>query len=118
MLGPLVRPMTPLIGVAAGDAKGQDHARAGRAPWRAWYKTKRWERLRLQVFVRDSYTCQRTGEMCLGKHPEPNSPVANHRVPHRGNAELFWDPGNIETVTKAVHDGMIQSEERAGDRER
>lgn len=80
---------------------------------RSWYKSKRWESLRQQVFVRDLYTCQRTGELCIGKHPAANSPVANHKVPHRGDPELFWDISNIETVTKAVHDGVIQSEERA-----
>lgn len=81
-------------------------------PWRAWYKTKRWQDLRLAVFARDLYRCQRTGEMCIGKHPSPNSPVANHKTPHRGRAELFWSMDNIETVTKAVHDSIIQSEER------
>lgn len=83
------------------------------APWRAWYGTDRWRRLRLEVFVRDHFTCQRTGAVLVGKYPAPNSPVANHKVPHKGNPELFWDPSNIETVSKEVHDGLIQSEERA-----
>jgi hypothetical protein len=38
--------------------------------------------------------------------------VANHKIPHRGDPVLFWDINNIETVTKAVHDSLIQSEER------
>ena len=79
---------------------------------RSWYKSERWQRLRLEVFVRDLYTCQRSGELCIGKHPAPNSPVANHKVPHHGDPELFWNINNIETVTKAVHDSLIQSEER------
>lgn len=82
------------------------------APWRAWYSTAEWQALRLRVFVRDAYTCQRTGELCTGKHPAPNSPVANHKRPHRGNRELFFDETNIETVTKAVHDSTIQAEEQ------
>jgi len=79
---------------------------------RSWYKSERWQELRRQVFARDLYTCQRSGELCIGKHPAPNSPVANHKIPHHGDPELFWDIDNIETVTKAVHDSLIQSEER------
>lgn len=83
------------------------------APWKAWYKTARWERLRQLVFLRDLYKCQRSGELCIGKHPAPNSPVANHKRPHRGDPVLFWDPDNVETVSKQIHDGIIQAEEQA-----
>lgn len=86
---------------------------AARQPWKAWYKTRRWAELKQAVHVRDNYTCQRTGELCSGRYPEPNSPVANHKVAHRGDEALFWDINNIETVTKAVHDGLIQREEQA-----
>jgi len=82
------------------------------APWKAWYKTKRWRDLKDQVHIRDNYTCQRTGQLCAGKYPAPDSPVANHKRPHRGNPALFWDESNIETVTKAVHDSTIQREEQ------
>ena len=85
----------------------------GSQPWKAWYKTKRWQELKLLVHIRDNYTCQRTGRVCGGKYPSPDSPVANHKRPHRGNPALFWDPDNVETVTKAVHDSAIQSEEQA-----
>jgi len=102
----------PRLGYDPGDAVAADRHRNMMSPWREWYRTKRWYQLRHQVFVRDLYKCQRTGQMCSGKYPAPNSPVANHKVPHRGNPDLFWDINNIETVTKAVHDGLIQSEER------
>lgn len=82
-------------------------------PWRAWYKTARWQKLKLSVHVRDMYVCQRTGVICLGKYPAPNSPVANHKQPHRGDPELFWDPDNIETIAKSVHDSDVQREEQA-----
>jgi 5-methylcytosine-specific restriction endonuclease McrA len=82
-------------------------------PWKRWYKTARWAKLRQQVFMRDLYTCQRSGLICSGEHPAPDSPVANHKVAHRGNPDLFWDIDNIETVSKEVHDGLIQAEEQA-----
>lgn len=81
-------------------------------PWKAWYKTARWRRLREQVLVRDAYTCQRTGQVLAGKHPAPDSPVVNHKRPHRGDEALFWDIDNLETVSKAVHDSAIQAEEQ------
>lgn len=82
-------------------------------PWKAWYKTKRWLDLRERVFLRDLYRCQRSGVLCRGKHPAPNSPVANHKRAHRGDPKLFWDEDNVETVSKAVHDSIIQTEEQA-----
>lgn len=82
--------------------------------WRGWYKTARWQRLAKACYVRDNYTCQRTGMILGGKYPAPNSPVANHKVPHKGDPVLFWDPDNIETIAKVVHDSPVQSEERTG----
>jgi len=82
------------------------------SPWKAWYKTARWRRLREQVLIRDAYTCQRTGQILAGKHPAPDSPVVNHKRPHRGDERLFWDIENLETVSKAVHDTSIQAEEQ------
>lgn len=82
------------------------------APWRSWYSTKRWSELRLKVLERDGYICQRSGVVCSGVSPEPNSPVVNHRIPHRGDPALFWDETNLETVTKQVHDTIIQAEEQ------
>lgn len=105
--------LSPRLGFAQGDTKAADKSRNQLAPWRAWYKTARWAKLRHQVFLRDLYKCQRTGVLVIGKHPAPNSPVANHKRPHRGDPNLFWDINNIETVSKAVHDRLIQSEERA-----
>jgi 5-methylcytosine-specific restriction endonuclease McrA len=96
----------PVQGVAPKRNRNTAH-------WRAWYSTARWQALRLKVFVRDNYTCQRTGALCAGTHPAPDSPTANHKVPHRGNPALFWDEDNIETVTKEVHDTLIQREEQA-----
>ena len=111
-LKPRLGSLAPRLGYAAGDEKARDRQRRDTQPWRNWYKSARWERLRQQVLVRDMFTCQRTGELCTGKSPAPNSPVVNHKRPHRGNAALFWDIDNLECVSKAVHDSLVQSEER------
>lgn len=99
------------IGRPPRQAEQQGRYRAN-APWRAWYGTAEWQRLRLRVFVRDGYICQRTGILCGGKHPAPDSPVANHKKPHRGNRALFFDEANVETVSKEAHDILIQQEEQ------
>ena len=82
------------------------------------YKTQRWQDLRRERLIRDNYTCQRTGRICGGTYPAPDSPVVNHKTPHRGDEALFWDIENLETVTKAVHDSEIQKEEQASLHER
>lgn len=109
------------IGVAPqriGQAPRRDHeGKPARyreeAHWRAWYKTARWRALRQEVLIRDGYTCQRTGQVCAGKYPDPNSPTVNHKRPHRGDPALFWDITNLEVVAKSVHDSAIQKEEQA-----
>jgi predicted kinase len=113
--------MRPTPGLAPGFAfKGQampkryDQRSDNAEAYRRWYKTERWQRLAKACYARDLYTCQRTGELLIGKYPAPNSPVANHKTPHKGNPELFWEMNNIETVSKRVHDGAIQSDERLG----
>jgi 5-methylcytosine-specific restriction endonuclease McrA len=80
---------------------------------RAWYNSRRWRKLREKIWARDLYTCQQTGEICTGKHPAGNSPVADHIVPHRGNEALFWDESNLQTVSKAYHDSQKQREEKS-----
>ena len=103
---------SPRLGYAQGNQKAADRSREQLAPWRLWYRTARWQRLRHEVFLRDGYVCQRSGILCIGRHPAPNSPVANHKKPHKGDPALFWDINNIETVSKQVHDSLIQAEER------
>lgn len=44
----------------AKTARDMDRHRDRSDPCRALYKTARWQRLRLAIFLRDLYTCQRT----------------------------------------------------------
>lgn len=110
-LKPRLGGLAPRVGASDRDGKGRDQHRNAIKPWRNWYKLARWERLRQQAFVRDAFICQRSGVLCIGKHPEPNSPVANHKRRHNGDPALFWDIDNIETVSKEVHDTIVQAEE-------
>jgi 5-methylcytosine-specific restriction endonuclease McrA len=77
-------------------------------PWRRWYKTARWQALRLEVFLRDLFRCRRCG------YADANTAnlVCDHVVPHRGDERLFWDIDNLQTLCKPCHDGEKQREEQ------
>ena len=96
-----------------GDEAARLRERDQTVHWRAWYETERWRKLRLEVLLRDAYTCKQTGVLCIGQYPAPNSPVVDHKIPHHGDEKLFWDPENLQTVSKAYHDSEKQKQERA-----
>lgn len=38
--------------------------------------------------------------------------VADHIEPHRGDASLFWNPANLQSLCKLCHDSIKQKMER------
>ena len=112
-LPPRLAPAAPRLGRLPGDETARLKERDQNVSWRKWYKTERWRRLRIEVLMRDSYTCQKTGVICAGKYPADDSPVVDHKRPHRGDEALFWDKGNLQTVSKKYHDSEKQKQERA-----
>ncbi|TKT78410.1 hypothetical protein [Aquamicrobium sp. LC103] len=109
---PRLGSLTHRIGASPKNELERDRQRINSSPWRAWYKTAEWQRLRRRILQRDLYTCQKTGVLLTGKHPAPNSPVVDHVKPHRGDPELFWDEANLMAVSKAYHDSVKQAEEQ------
>lgn len=79
-------------------------------PWRRWYKLARWQELRLQIFERDGFTCQRKG--CGVLVGDTAQLVCDHVKPHRGSPLLFWDQANLQTLCKPCHDAIKQREEQ------
>jgi 5-methylcytosine-specific restriction protein A len=77
-------------------------------PWRAWYNMARWKALRLATFLRDLYCCRRCGRV----EGNTSKLVCDHIKPHRGNAVLFWDEANLQTLCKPCHDKAKQIEEQ------
>ena len=111
------RGMPPRLGPPRSRLSAQAPAQAKEDPARRskdWLNTSRWQRLRLKVLERDSYICRQTGVLLIGKHPAPDSPVVDHIIPHRGDPALFWDEGNLQSVSKAWHDSTKQRLERRG----
>lgn len=82
--------------------------------WWAWYDGKRWRALKAATHLANGYTCGMCGCLCVGRSPAPNSPVCDHKVPHRGDATLFFDPDNLWTVCKQCHDSEKQRIEKTG----
>lgn len=95
-----------VLRVPAGRVEVDRHRNA--QPWRAWYKLARWRRLRWTVLVRDGFTCCRCGRL----EADTSQLVADHCEPHRGDATLFWDRENLQTLCKPCHDRAKQREER------
>ncbi|MBT0778048.1 HNH endonuclease [Paracoccus pantotrophus] len=78
-------------------------------PWRKWYKTAEWQRLRWDCLASALFTCARCG--VIGQSREL---VADHIRPHRGDRDLFFDPGNLQCLCATCHNRDKQAEERAG----
>jgi len=85
------------------DARAVSRGRDDRLEWRKWYKTARWQKLRMQVLIEAAFTCCRCGAV----RPSPLM-VADHRKAHKGNAAMFWDRGNLQAMCKACHDSEKQ----------
>jgi 5-methylcytosine-specific restriction endonuclease McrA len=77
--------------------------------YRRLYKTARWKRIR-QHQLTEHPLCAR----CSKRGRITAATVAHHRLPHRGNEALFFDPANLESVCAPCHDGDVQSEEKVG----
>ena len=110
-LPPMVAAIAPRIRFLEDTPASQSRARDQRHTWRAWYKTARWQELRWSVLVRDLFTCQFCGQI----EADTSKLVADHRIPHRGNAPLFWDSANLQCLCKACHDSTKQATERRGE---
>lgn len=97
----------PRVSAAPVDRQGRDRMR-DEQPWRKWYKTARWQRLRWSVLRRDLFTCQK----CKRIEPDSSQLVADHKIRHGGEELLFWNIANLWTLCKPCHDSWKQRLER------
>lgn len=77
---------------------------------RRWYKLKAWGELRQRVFLRDKRICQL--QACQDPRPLLR-PIADHKMPHRGDRSAFFCEANVWTLCKPCHDQVKQREEAA-----
>ena len=73
------------------------------------YKSARWRKMRAEQLRAHPY-CQ-----CpIHRGKRIPASVVDHKKPHRGDDRLFWSRANLQSMTKACHDGMKQQFERSG----
>lgn len=102
--------LKPTLGYLQSGGRNDTKARTAAAPWRAWYRTARWQKLRWQILTRDLFTCRMCGQV-VG---DTSRLVADHIEPHRGDEKKFYDPANLQCLCKSCHDGPKQRAEANG----
>lgn len=83
-----------------------DSWRAGKTTNERGY-TYRWQKARVRFLSANPLCayCQREGRITAAT-------VVDHRIPHRGDADLFWDETNWQALCATHHDVDKRREER------
>jgi 5-methylcytosine-specific restriction endonuclease McrA len=73
-----------------------------------WYQLERWRRKAKRQLLHKPLceACLRTGKLRVAE-------LADHIVPHRGDANLFW-LGELQSLCHNCHNTSKRSEERRG----
>lgn len=82
-------------------------ARRGKDEYKHLYKTAAWERLR-STLLNDDPWCR----FCATKGLKVPADVADHKIPHRGNLELFHDYDNLTPLCFSCHNSTKQKIEK------
>lgn len=97
---------------AQGRAADRDYdqRRQRLTPWRAWYSTPQWRRIRAAQLAVEP--CCR---MCAEADPPRITPatVCDHVEPHRGDQASFFG-GPFQSLCGTCHNSTKQAAERAG----
>jgi len=62
---------------------------------RKWYGTAEWKELRRITLVKHP--------VCTRCHSRPST-IVDHKIPHKGDRDLFFDPSNLTGLDKQCHD--------------
>jgi 5-methylcytosine-specific restriction protein A len=78
----------------------------GEPAYKRWYKTARWQRLRLEQLRKEPYCA-----FCLPRIVPAR--ICDHVQPHRGDEAKFW-AGPFQSLCKPHHDSDKQRIEKGG----
>jgi 5-methylcytosine-specific restriction enzyme A len=108
MLKPRVQPMPAQTRIATIGESGWRRSDATTAE-RGY--GSRWQRARVR-FLREHPLCA----MCDAENPPRLTPacIVDHKVPHRGDQDLFWDESNWQSLCTTCHNSHKQRLERSG----
>lgn len=73
------------------------------------YKTSRWQKMRARQLKIEPF--------CQCPHHLKSRVVAtvvDHKVAHKGDKRLFFNPKNLQSMAKTCHDRFKQSQEKGG----
>lgn len=85
--------------------RSSDQRSAAAAEYRRIYKTARWRRLR-----EGQLSSQPLCEWCLERDEVTPATEVHHKVPHKGDATLFWS-GPFVSTCKPCHSSRGQLED-------
>ena len=71
--------------------------------------TYRWRKY-AAAFLRDHPLCE-CPDCTAGDGRITPAEVVDHRIPHRGDERLFWDPSNHQAMSKPCHDRKTARED-------
>ncbi len=86
-----------------------DSWRAGKSSSTARGYGYKWQQYREQYLAQHPLCV-----MCTARGLVTAATVVDHKVPHRGDERLFWDPNNHQSLCKPDHDSVKQREDAAG----
>lgn len=70
------------------------------------YRRKAWRDLRAAHL--------RLNPLCVKCNPPQPGNIVDHRIPHKGDMDLFFDPTNLQTLCGTHHSSDKQIEEARG----
>jgi 5-methylcytosine-specific restriction protein A len=70
---------------------------------------RHWRAARAVFLSRNQLCC-----LCAARGVTRMATVVDHRIPHRGDAQLFWDESNWQPLCKVCHDAVKQALEKGG----
>lgn len=104
---PRIQTLTPRLS-APKDEQGRSQYRDRTEPWRKWYRTARWARLRWQVLTDALFTCA----FCGRAEADTSQLIGDHIIPHKGDEAMFFDRANVQCLCAPCHNGTKQRMER------
>ena len=96
---------------APKDEAGRSRFRDANTPGRGMMRSRKWRGddngvggLRWHILKRDLFTCR----ICGAMNADTRNLEADHIVPHKGDAALFWDKDNLWCVCGDCHRSVCQ----------
>jgi 5-methylcytosine-specific restriction enzyme A len=76
-----------------------DSRSATASEYRKWYSSAAWRHLRAAQLEASPWCA-----FCRHSRRRTRATEVDHRVPHRGDRQRFFDPGNLVSLCKPHHD--------------